>query len=97
MAVIFGDSLVVHGGRTSPDQALADIWEAQLPQDPSSALTWAKLEPAALQPAARHRHSAVLVNRWAEASTCTKFCSSINSSIDRVCSDKLCTRQMSCD
>ena len=69
VAVVLGNSIVVHGGRTSPDQALEDVWAAQLPDGPLSAVTWAKIEPAALQPNARHRHSAVLLESEDEAST----------------------------
>lgn len=73
VATILASSLVVHGGRTSPDQALADVWTAQLPSCPSSALAWAKLEPSAVRPAARHRHSGVLVESPAEVGMSTNM------------------------
>ena len=90
VATILGNSLVVHGGRTSPDQALADVWTAQLPHDPSSALTWARLKPSALQPAARHRHTAVLVKSRAEVNIDTVYPYPTNGDSDSTCSDKLC-------
>ena len=69
MAFVLGNSIVVHAGRTSPDQALGDVWAAQLPDGPRCTMTWTHLEPAALQPNARYRHSAVLLNSVDEAST----------------------------
>ena len=48
LAVALENSIVVHGGRTSPDQALEDVWAAQLPDGPLSAVAWTKLELAAL-------------------------------------------------
>ena len=68
MAAILGDTMVVHGGRTAPDQALADAWALDLPSSSCSPLAWRRLEPSATQPAARHRHSAVVAYSEAQAS-----------------------------
>lgn len=59
VAAVLGGTLVVHGGRTSPDQALADVWACHLGANPDGTLAWQKLSPSVLEPAARHRHSAV--------------------------------------
>ena len=59
VSAVIGDTLVVHGGRTSPDQALADVWACHLGANPDGTLAWQKLSPSVLEPAARHRHFAV--------------------------------------
>ena len=68
VAAILGDSLVVHGGRTSPDQALADVWAIRLPSSHSASMSWTRLDASDNRPSGRHRHSAVLVESSAEVS-----------------------------
>lgn len=68
MAAVLGNTMVVHGGRTAPDQALADVWALDLPNSSGSPLAWRRLEPSALQPAARHRHSSMVAHSQAQAS-----------------------------
>ena len=68
VAAVLGDTMVVHGGRTAPDQALADVWALDLPISAGSRLAWRRLEPSAAPPAARHRHSAVVLHSEAQAS-----------------------------
>jgi len=69
VAAILGDCLVVHGGRTSPDQALADVWAIRLPSSGSAPMTWTRFDASDDQPSGRHRHSAVLVESSAEVSS----------------------------
>ena len=67
VAAILGDTMVVHGGRTAPDQALADVWALDLPSNTCSPLAWRRPESSAMQPAPRHRHSAVVARSESQA------------------------------
>lgn len=70
VAACLGSTLVVHGGRTSPDQALDDLWAADLPSKPDTALTWRKMEATLCGPGPRYRHSAALARSETQARPC---------------------------
>jgi hypothetical protein len=59
VAAVVGGTLVAHGGRTSPDRALSNVWACHLGANPHGTLAWQALSPLVLEPAARHRHSAI--------------------------------------
>ncbi len=69
-AAALSGSMLVHGGRTAPDQALGDLWLLDLsPKRTSSgessgaghAARWVCVDAKGTPPATRHRHSAVSV------------------------------------
>ena len=70
VAAALSGSMLVHGGRTAPDQALGDLWLLDLsPKRTSSgestgtgdAARWVCVDAKGTPPATRHRHSAVSV------------------------------------
>lgn len=71
-AAILSSSMLVHGGRTAPDQPLGDLWLLNLakPNHSNSSTRcsvdeegarWVRVDAEGTPPSPRHRHSAVSV------------------------------------
>lgn len=60
-AVLFGDCLVIFGGRRSPAQPLADVWALDLITH-----TWQCIACKGDLPTARYRHTAVALGSQAK-------------------------------
>ncbi len=70
VAATLSASMLVHGGRAAPDQALGDLWLLDLSAKRSSSaahvgreasVQWVCVDAEGTPPAPRHRHSAVSV------------------------------------
>ena len=70
-AAILSSSMLIHGGRTAPDQALGDIWLLNLARSKTAysqgchaeeeCAEWMRVDAEGTPPSPRHRHSAVSV------------------------------------
>ena len=61
-AVLFGEDLVIFGGRISPAQPLNDVWALHLPT-----CAWRSVQCKGSPPPARFRHTAVAYTDGAQA------------------------------
>jgi len=55
--------MLVHGGRTAPDQPLGDLWLLDLSAKllTGQIASWIKVDAQGMPPAPRHRHSSVAI------------------------------------